>query len=63
MAFLLDRMAATGQTVSALAAGLPRYYRKLGKLAYEHGRLGMLMQALEDALPGSGNLTAQTASN
>ena len=32
MAFLLDRMAQTGQTVSALTARLPRYYRKLGKV-------------------------------
>ncbi len=53
MAFLLDQMAATGLTASALAARLPRYYRKFGKLAYEHGRLGMLMQALEDAFPGA----------
>ncbi|MCX6624202.1 MAG: phosphoglucosamine mutase, partial [Acidobacteria bacterium] len=51
MAFLLDRMAETGQTMSQLAAGLPRYYRKLGKVAYEHGRLGSLMQALEEEFP------------
>jgi phosphomannomutase len=52
MAFLLDRMAETGQTMSQLAGGLPRYYRKLGKVAYEHGRLGSLMQALEEEFPG-----------
>ncbi len=52
MAFLLDRMAATGQTVSQLAGALPKYYRKLGKVAYEHGRLGSLMQALEEEFPG-----------
>lgn len=51
MAFLLDRMAETGMTVSALAARLPRYYRKLGKVAFEHGRLGIMMQALEDSFP------------
>jgi phosphomannomutase len=53
MAFLLDRMAETGKTVSQLAAELPRYHRKLGKVAYEHGRLGSLMQALEEAFPNA----------
>lgn len=51
MAFLLDRMAETGETISSLAGRLPRFYRKLGKVAYEHGRLGTLMQALEEAFP------------
>ncbi len=51
MAFMLDMMAASGLKASELAARLPRYHRKFGKLAYEHGRLGMLMQALEDAFP------------
>jgi phosphomannomutase len=51
MAFLLDRMAETGQTISALAGELPRFYRKLGTVAYGHGRLGTLMQALEEAFP------------
>jgi phosphomannomutase len=51
MAFLLDRMAETGEPVSALAGRLPRYSRKFGKVAYEHGRLGTLMQALEEAFP------------
>jgi phosphomannomutase len=51
MAFLLDRLAETGLTVSQLAAQLPRYYRKLGKVAFEHGRLGPLMQALEENFP------------
>jgi phosphomannomutase len=51
MAFLLARMAASGKTISELAAGLPRYHRKLGKAAYEHGRLGALMQALEERYP------------
>ena len=51
MAFLLGRMAATGQTVSEMAAKLPKYYRKLGKVAFEHGMLGPLMQALEENFP------------
>ena len=51
MAFLLDSMAETGEPISALAARLPRYYRKLGKVAFEHGRLGTLMQALEESFP------------
>jgi phosphomannomutase len=53
MAFLLDRMARTGKTVSGLAGHLPHYFRKLGKVPFEHGRLGPLMQALEHALPGA----------
>jgi phosphomannomutase len=52
MAFLLERMAETGETISALAARLPRFYRKSGTVAYEHGRLGSLMQALEESFPG-----------
>ncbi len=51
MAFLLDRLAETGLSTSALAARLPRYYRKLGKAGYRHGRLGTIMQALEDSFP------------
>jgi phosphomannomutase len=51
MAFLLARMAATGCTVSQLAGRLPRYYRKLGKVAYQHGKLGPLMQSLEERFP------------
>lgn len=53
MAFLLDRMAETGLSASALAGRLPRYYRKSCKVDYEHGRLGILMQALEDEFPGA----------
>ena len=53
MAFLLQRMAATGCKISELAAGLPRYYRKLGKVAFEHGKLGPLMQSLEEQFPGA----------
>jgi phosphomannomutase len=51
MAFLLDRLAASGQTMSELAASLPQYSRKLGKMPYESGRLGQMMQALEAAFP------------
>jgi phosphomannomutase len=51
MAFLLERMAETGKTMSELANGLPRFYRKAGQVAYEHGLLGPLMQALEEDFP------------
>jgi phosphomannomutase len=54
MALLLDRMAESGESVSALAARLPRYFRQQGKSAFEHGRLGTLMQALEETFPGAG---------
>ncbi|MFN7918530.1 MAG: phosphoglucosamine mutase [Bryobacteraceae bacterium] len=53
MAFVLDRMAATGKRISELAASLPRFSRKMGKMAFEHGRLGSMMQAVEDAFPGA----------
>ncbi len=53
MAFLLERMAATGCTIGELAARLPRYYRKLGKVAFEHGKLGPLMQSLEEHFPNA----------
>jgi phosphomannomutase len=51
MAFLLDLMAETGKTVSQLVAALPQYFRKSGKVPFEHGRLGGLMQALEEGFP------------
>lgn len=51
MALLLDQMARTELSISALRARLPRYYRKLGQVAFEHGRLGALMQALVDSFP------------
>ncbi len=51
MAFLLEMMAQTGKTVSQLVEELPRYYRKLGKVTFGHGRLGNLMQALEETFP------------
>lgn len=53
MAFLLDRMAETGCSISELAAQLPQYSRKLGKAAFEHGKLGPLMQALEELFPNA----------
>jgi phosphomannomutase len=51
IAMFLDRMASTGKTISELTARLPRYYRRIGKVAYEHGMLGTLMQKLEDEFP------------
>jgi phosphomannomutase len=51
IAFLLDRMAETGQTVSELAAALPQYFRRGGKQTFEHGVLGQLMQNLEEGFP------------
>jgi phosphomannomutase len=51
MAFVLDRMAATGKTISELHAELPLYFRKMEKVAFEHGRLGPLMQALDARFP------------
>src|SRR6476646_12165154 len=53
MAMLLDRMAETGKTISELQAALPQYARKLGMMPFEHGRLGLMMQALEEAFPGA----------
>ncbi|MDX1982818.1 MAG: phosphoglucosamine mutase [Bryobacteraceae bacterium] len=53
MAFLLDLMERTREPVSVLAARLPKYYRKSGKMAFEHGRLGTLMQALESEFPSA----------
>jgi phosphomannomutase len=51
MVFMLDRLAATGSTVSEIAGTLPRYHRKLGKVGFQHGKLGPLMQALADRFP------------
>lgn len=47
MALFLNRMASTGLTMSELAARLPNYHRRTGKVAYEHGRLGAVMLNLE----------------
>jgi phosphomannomutase len=54
MAFLLDRMAETGKTVSELAGQLPQYCRLFDKMPFEYGRLGPMMQALESAFPAAG---------
>jgi phosphomannomutase len=51
MALLLDRMAASGQRLSELAAKLPRYTRREGKSRFEHGKLGGLMLALQRRFP------------
>ncbi len=51
IAFLLDLMAETGKTVSELVAALPQYVRRSGRVAFAHGRLGGLMQALEEGFP------------
>lgn len=53
MALILDRIAETGRTLSELAAALPRYFRRMGKSGFEHGRLGRMMQELEARLPGA----------
>ncbi|MBZ5591095.1 MAG: phosphoglucosamine mutase [Acidobacteriia bacterium] len=53
MAFLLDRMAETGEKISTLAARLPKYFRRYGKVAFEHGLLGPLMQSLEARFPNA----------
>jgi phosphomannomutase len=53
MAFLLDRMAETGEKISTLAVRLPKYVRRYGKVAFQHGRLGPLMQALEARFPAA----------
>lgn len=50
MAFLLDRLLATGKTTAELAATLPFYARRMDKVAFEHGRLGQVMQSLERTL-------------
>jgi len=47
----LGRMAATGLRISELAARLPRYHRRMGKVAYRHGQLSAVMQQLEDQFP------------
>lgn len=50
MAFLLDRLLATSKTTAELAGALPQYSRRMGKVAFEHGRLGQVMQSLERTL-------------
>jgi phosphomannomutase len=53
MALLLDRLAETGQRLSALVAALPRYVRRLSAVRFEHGRLGLMIQGLEQEFPGA----------
>jgi phosphomannomutase len=55
MAFMLDRMAETGEKISTLAGRLPKYFRRYGKVAFQHGRLGPLMQSLEARFPAAQN--------
>jgi phosphomannomutase len=54
IAMFLDRMASTGKTISELQARLPRYFRRVGKVAFEHGMLASVMQRLEDEFPDAG---------
>ena len=51
MAMFLDRMAQTKLTISQLASRLTRYHRKTGKVTYQHGQLGSVMQELETRFP------------
>ncbi len=51
MALWLDRLAAASETVSQLAAALPRYYRRSATVTLEHGWLGTLMQRLAAEWP------------
>jgi len=51
MALLLDRLAETRQPLSALVAALPRYVRRLTAVRFEHGRLGLMIQGLEQEFP------------
>lgn len=51
MALLLERLAQTGGAFSSLVAQLPRYSRRLTALRFEHGRLGIMIQRLEQEFP------------
>jgi len=51
MAFLLNRLANSPGTVSERVAALPAFFRRSSKVAFEHGRLGPLMQSLEAVYP------------
>lgn len=53
MAFLLNRLAQTGKSISELAAALPQYYRRLDKAPFTHGRLGGLIQDLQRDYSGA----------
>lgn len=54
MALVLGRLEETGLAMSELRRSLPRYFRRFGKVPFEHGRLGAWMLALERRLPGAG---------
>ena len=51
MALWLDRLASKNESVSQLAAALPRYYRRSATVVLEHGWLGTLMQRLAARWP------------
>jgi phosphomannomutase len=51
MALWLDRLAATGETVSSLTSALPRYYRRSATVGLEHGWLGTVIQRLAAEWP------------
>jgi phosphomannomutase len=53
MALWLDRLASTSESVSTLAAAIPRYYRRSATVTLEHGWLGTLMQRLASEWPGA----------
>jgi phosphomannomutase len=53
MALWLDRLASKTETVSQLAAALPRYSRRSATVTLEHGWLGALMQHLTAEWPGA----------
>jgi phosphomannomutase len=51
MALWLERLASKSETVSQLASGLSRYYRRSATVTLEHGWLGTLMQRLAAEWP------------
>jgi phosphomannomutase len=51
MGLLLNRLARSGETLSAWQGTLPRYHRRGGKVRFEHGRLGSLMLEMERRFP------------
>jgi phosphomannomutase len=53
MAFLLDRMAETGESIAALAARLPKFTRLGMKTPFRRGRMGVLMRAFETRFTGA----------
>jgi phosphomannomutase len=51
MAMTLDRMASSGQALSAIAAALPRYFRRSGQFALRRDRLDAIARELESRFP------------